>query len=156
MIKDLQYHPLNEENIHIDFVKISLTEKIKVSVPIILGGEAKGVKEGGVLEQILWNLEIEGLATDIPERIEVEISNLGIGDSIHAGDIKLAENLKLITPPISTVATVVKKVEEEVAAPGTAEAVPAGPEVIKEKKESEEKGEETVKEKDKETAKEKE
>ena len=61
VIKGVQFHPLTEEVIHIDFLRVSMTEKIKVKVPLVVKGEAKGVKEGGVLEQMLWDLEIEAL-----------------------------------------------------------------------------------------------
>jgi large subunit ribosomal protein L25 len=138
LIKDVQYHPLSEEVIHIDFMKVSLKDKIRVSVPVILKGEAKGTKEGGIVEQILWSLEVEGLPLDIPEKIEVEIQDLDIGDSIHVGDIKVADNLKIITHAEGTIVTVVEKIEEEEAVAAVAEAAPEGPEVIREKKETEE------------------
>jgi large subunit ribosomal protein L25 len=138
LIKDIQYHPLTEEVIHFDFMKVSLTDKIRVSVPIVLKGEAKGVKEEGIVEQIMWNLEIEGLPMDIPEKVEVDVTPLAIGDSIHVGEVKIADNLRMITHADGTIVTVVEKAEEEVAAPTAAEAAPTGPEVIKEKKETEE------------------
>jgi large subunit ribosomal protein L25 len=147
LIKDVQFHPLTEEIIHVDFVKVSLTERIRVKVPVVLVGEALGVKEGGTLEQILWELEIEGLPLDVPEKITLDISSLVIGKSIHAAEVKVADNLKIITAAEETVATVVAHVEEEVAAP-QAGAVPAeGPEVIKEKKPED--GQETEAEADK-------
>jgi len=132
LIKDVQYHPVDESIIHIDFVKVSLEEKIKVSVPIVLKGEAKGVKDGGILEQILWNLDIEGLPLDIPEKIELDISELTIGKSIHVKDIKLKDTLKILTLQDTTVVTIVEKVEEEMVE--TPQVQPEGPEVIKEKK----------------------
>ena len=147
IIKDIQLHPLSEEVIHIDFLKVSLTEKIKVHVPLALKGEAKGVKEeGGVLEQILRDVEIEALPLDIPENIEVDISDLGIGNSLHVEDLSLAGNLKILTDASATVLTVIAKKEEEevVEAAVEEEAGAAEPEVIKEKKE--EAGEEEKKE----------
>jgi len=158
LIKDVQYHPLDESVIHIDFIKVSLEEKIKVSVPIVLKGEAKGIKDGGILQQILWSLDIEGLPLDIPEKIELDITDLTIGRSIHAKDIKLKDTLKILTPSGATIVTIVEKVEEELVTT-TAEVQPEGPEVIKEKKEEEvetkeeEKGEKEEK-KDKEEKKE--
>jgi large subunit ribosomal protein L25 len=138
LIKDIQFHPLSESIWHIDFLKVSLKEKIKVHIPIMLKGEAKGVKEGeGVLEQILRELEVEGLPLDIPEKIEVDISEFEIGDSLHAEELSLPPNLKLITNPKATIATVVaKQEEEEVEAPVAEEEAPTEPEVIKEKKEA--------------------
>ncbi len=139
IIKDVQFHPLTEEVIHIDFFKVSLTKKIKVPVPLLFKGEAKGVKEEeGNLEQILREIEIEGLPLDIPENIEVDVSDLAVGQSIHAKDLKIAENLKIITEPGATLVTVTAKKEEEVEEVAAAEegAAPAEPEVIKEKKET--------------------
>lgn len=142
LIKDIQYHPLSEEAIHFDFMRVSLTEKIRVNVPIALKGEAKGIKEEGIVEQILWELEVEGLPLDIPEKIEVDVTELGIGDSIHVSDVKVAGNIKIVSHPEGTIVTVVEKIEEEEVVPAAAEAVPTGPEVIKEKKEEGEEGEE--------------
>jgi large subunit ribosomal protein L25 len=141
IIKDVQFHPLTEEVIHIDFLKVSLKEKIKVHVPLVLKGESRGVKEEeGVLEQILRDVEIEGLPLDIPEKIEVDISDLGVGQSLHAQDLQIAGNLKIITDPSATLVTITAKKEEvvEEVVPEEAEAAaPTEPEVIKEKKEGE-------------------
>ncbi|MFA6281216.1 MAG: 50S ribosomal protein L25 [Candidatus Omnitrophota bacterium] len=137
LIKDIQYHPLTEAITHIDFIRVSLEEKIKANVPIVLKGEPKGVKEEGILSQVLWQLTIEALPLDIPEKIEVDVSHLGIGNSVHVKEIKVTENIKIVNSPDETVATVVEK-EEEVVATTADEAAPTGPEVIKEKKETEE------------------
>jgi len=138
IIKDIQFHPLTEKVIHIDFLKVSLKEKIKVHVPLILKGESIGVKEEeGTLEQILRDVEIEGLPLDIPENIEVDISDLGVGQSLHAEDLQLPENLKVMADPKATLLTVTAKKEEvvEEVAPEVVEGAPTEPEVIKEKKE---------------------
>jgi large subunit ribosomal protein L25 len=137
IIKDLQYHPLTEEIIHMDFMKVSLEEKIRVHVPVVLKGEPKGVKLGGTLEQILREIEVEGLPLDIPEKLELDVSNLEIGDSLHVRDIKVSDKLKVITPQEETIATVLAK-EEEVVEEAPAEEAPQEPEVIKEKKEEKE------------------
>jgi len=138
LIKKLQFHPLTEEVIHIDFLKVSLEEKIKVHVPVVLRGESKGVKEGaGVLEQILRELEIEGLPLDIPEKIEVDISELDVGHSLHVANLNVADNLRIVTDPSMTIITVVAmKEEEEAEVVPEEEAVLDEPEVIKEKKEA--------------------
>lgn len=140
LIKDVQFHPLTEEPIHIDFLKVSLKEKIKIHVPLVFKGEAKGVKEDeGILEQVLRELEIEGLPLEIPEHIDVDISELTIGHSLHAGDIVVQGNVKVITDSKATIVTVVAKKEEEIAEEEAAAEEGAGePEVIKEKKEAEE------------------
>lgn len=138
LIKDVQFHPITDEVIHIDFLKVSLKEKIKVHIPIILIGEAKGIKEdGGIQEQILREIEVEGLPLDMPENIELDISELTIGKSIHVEELKVAGNLKIMTDPKTTIVTAVLKKEEE--EPSVEEALveggaPTEPEVIKEKK----------------------
>lgn len=144
LIKDVQYHPLTEAVIHLDFIRVSLEEKIKVSIPVVLKGEPKGIKDGGILEQILWHLIIEGLPLDIPQKIEVDVSGLAIGHSVHVENLTVAENLKIINAAGETIATVVEKKEEVIATPTPEEAAPAGPEVIKEKKEVEEGEEEAA------------
>jgi large subunit ribosomal protein L25 len=157
LVKEVQYHPLSEEPIHIDFVRVSLEDKIKVNIPVVLKGEPKGVKDGGILEQILWHLTIEGMPLDIPQKIEIEVSGLAIGHSVHVEDITVAANLKIVNAAHETIATVVEKKEEVIATPSPEEAAPTGPEVIKEKKEEEAEGEaeagEEPKAKEKEEAK---
>ena len=139
LVKDIQYNPLTEEVIHIDFMKISMEEKRNVNSPVVLRGECKGVKEGGTLEQMLWEIEIEALPMDIPEKIEVDISSLGVGDSIHIKNLSLKDSIKVLEPPEETIVTVVAKNKEEEETP--VEEAPEGkePEVTREKEKSEEK-----------------
>lgn len=145
LIKDLQYNPLTDGIIHIDFMKVSLEEKIRVNVPVYLIGDSIGVKEGGILEQILREVELEGLPLEIPEKLELDISTLNIGHSVHVSDLKIPAGLKVITHPEETIVTIVLHVEEEVAAPAQGGITPE-PEVIKEKKEVPGEGEEAKKE----------
>ncbi|MCM8773558.1 MAG: 50S ribosomal protein L25 [Candidatus Omnitrophica bacterium] len=146
LIKDVQYDPLREEVIHIDFMRVSLDEKVKVKIPIVLKGESKGVKEGGVSEQIMWDVTVEALPLDIPDKIEVDISPLAIGDTIHIVDLKISEKVRILASPEDAIVTVVAKEEEVVASEEVASAESAEPEVIKEKpkeeKEEKEKEEE--------------
>ena len=137
MVKGVQYNPVTDLVMHLDFMKVSLDQKIRVHVPLVCKGEAKGVKEGGVLGQILWDIEVEGLPLDIPEKIEVDVSELIIGRSIHVGDIKVSDKVRVITSKEKTAVTVVSHVDEviETAAPVEG-AAPQEPEVIKEKKET--------------------
>ena len=138
LIKDVQYDPLTEEVIHVDFMRVSMEEKINVNIPVVLKGECKGIKEGGVLEQMLWEIEIEALPMDIPEKIELDVSLLGIGDSIHVREINLGENVKILESPGETIVTVVAKhEEEEEAAPAQETEEGKEPEVIKEKEKEE-------------------
>jgi large subunit ribosomal protein L25 len=101
---------------------------------VVLIGEAKGVKEGGIVAQVLREIEIEGLPLDIPKKIELDISELAIGFSSHVSSIKLPANLRIITSPGETIVSIVTKTEE-VAVATPEEGAPTGPEVIKEKKE---------------------
>ncbi len=145
IIKEIQRDPIKGDILHVDFNEISLTEMLKVSIPVAARGEAAGVKEGGILEHIMWELEVECLPTQIPERIEVEVSGLKIGDSIHVKDVKFPEGVKVLNDPELTLISVKPPLVEKVA-----EAVPGAeitePEVIREKKvEEEEKGSEEKK-----------
>ena len=149
LIKEYQIDPTNRELLHADFFEVSLTEKVKVSVHITTTGEAVGVKrDGGILQNVLREIEIECLPDKIPGNIKVDISGLEIGSSLHVGDLKLDEEIKVLTDPGEVIANViapaveaVAPVEEVAAAPEAAE-----PELVKRgKKEEEEKEEEAKK-----------
>lgn len=139
LIKQIQHHPVSEQILHVDFNEISLTKAIRVKVPLVAVGESVGVRqEGGVLDHILWELEVECLPTQIPKSIEVDVSGLKIGSSLHVRDIAVGPQIKVLNDPGATVLAVVMPTKEEIA-PAPAEAA-AGeakpePEVIKEKKE---------------------
>lgn len=138
LIKDTQYHPLTDRIIHIDFLKVSLKEKIKVHIPVNLEGEAKAVKEeGGILEQILREIEVEGLPLDIPEKITLDISGLSIGHSLHISDLIVPDKIIIITDSQAPIVTALAK-KEEIVEDAEAEegAATGGPEVLKEKKEA--------------------
>ncbi|KPK97152.1 MAG: hypothetical protein AMJ95_10585 [Omnitrophica WOR_2 bacterium SM23_72] len=136
VIKEIQYEPVHGEILHVDFNEISLTETIKVNVPVVAKGEPIGVKqEGGSLEHILWEIEVECLPTQIPKDFQVDVSPLKIGDSIHIKDLSVPPGVKILNDPSSIVLSVAAPMkEEEVVAP--VEGVETQePEVIKEKKE---------------------
>ncbi|MDP2921331.1 MAG: 50S ribosomal protein L25 [Candidatus Omnitrophota bacterium] len=144
VIKELQKDPVKDLLVHVDLNEISLTETLKVKVPIVSKGEAVGVKqEGGVLQHVMWEVEVECLPTNIPDKIEADISNLKIGDTLSIKDIKPPEGVKILADLESIVFSVehVKAVEEAVAAPA-AEGEATEPELIREKKEKEETEEE--------------
>jgi len=136
LIKEIQYDPVLGDIIHVDFNEISLTKVIKINVPVTVKGEPVGVKqEGGSMEHILWEIEIECLPTDIPKEIEVDVTQMKMGDSIHIKDINFPPKIKVLNDPTATVMQVVAPMKEEVVeAPAEGEA-PQEPEVIKEKKE---------------------
>jgi large subunit ribosomal protein L25 len=142
LVKDVQYHPLTDQVIHIDLLKVSLKKKITVHIPLVLKGEAQGKEEGAVLEQILREVEVEGFPLNIPENIEVDISGLEIGHSLHVENIPSPEGMEIVTEPTATIATLVVKKEEESEEEELAEEAPGEPEVIKEKKEEAGEGEE--------------
>ena len=89
MIKEMQYHPVTDALIHIDFMRVRRSEKINISVPLILVGDALGVKEGGVLSQSLTQIEIECLPTDVPEQIELDVTHLEMNSSYSVADVKI-------------------------------------------------------------------
>ncbi len=137
MIVDWQYEPIKGALMHIDLKRIAMDKRLKVQVPIALKGEAYGVKqEGGILEQVLREVEIECLPADIPGNLTVDISHLKFGETIRVKDLPHSEGkLKFLTDEDQTVAHVVavKEVVEPTpeAAAADAAAAPAEPEVIK-------------------------
>jgi len=151
LIKEIQYDPVKGDIIHVDFNEISLTKVIKVNVPVVAKGEPAGVKqEGGSLEHILWEIEVECLPTDIPKDIEIDVSQLKIGDSIHIKDVVFPSNVKVLNSPDAIIFSVSAPIkEEEVAAPVVEGEEKQEPEVIKEKKEVPAEGEEGKPEKEK-------
>jgi large subunit ribosomal protein L25 len=140
LIQEVQHDPLKKDILHVDFQAISATEKIVAEVPIVAVGDAIGVRTyGGLLEHILRSFEVECYPKDLPEVIEVDVSNLNVGDSLHVKDLPLPEGVVTVTDGEQTVVAVVEpRVEAE--EPVAAEA-PAAPEVITEKKEEEPKPE---------------
>src|SRR3954470_23311019 len=88
LVKDVQYDHLGLEVIHVDFARVDLNERVEVTVPLELKGEPKGEEEGGVLQQIVAELEIECLVTDIPHDIKHNVSELGLNDVVHIKDLK--------------------------------------------------------------------
>ena len=115
IIKELQTHPVSGSLIHIDFYEVDMKRQIKVMVPVVTTGKSVGIEEGGLLNIVRRELEVFCLPGDIPEAIEIDISELGIGDSIHLEDLPLGENVEVVTDVNFTVVTVLSpKVEEEV------------------------------------------
>jgi len=136
MIVDWQYDPLKGKLLHIDMKRIAMDEKIRVKVPIHLVGEAAGVKQqGGILDQVLREVEIECLPSDIPSHIDADVSELVFGTVLRVADLARAGSLKFLTDAAQTVAHITSVKEEVVPTPeavaAEAGAVPAEPEVIK-------------------------
>jgi large subunit ribosomal protein L25 len=136
MIVDWQFEPIKGRLLHVDLLRIAMDKKLTVTVPVVLKGEAAGVKqEGGILEQLLREIEIECLPADIPKSIEADISHLTFGVELRVKDLAHSEKLKFLTEEDQMVAHITSVKEEVVATPeATAEAAtatPAEPEVIK-------------------------
>jgi large subunit ribosomal protein L25 len=136
MIVDWQYEPIKGFLLHIDLKRIAMDQKLKVSVPIVLKGEPAGVKQqGGILEQILREVEVECLPGDIPSSIEADVSELVFGKVLRVSDLAHDEKLQFLTDRNQPVAHITTVKEEVVAAPeavaAEAAAAPAEPEVIK-------------------------
>ncbi|MEO1843885.1 MAG: 50S ribosomal protein L25 [Akkermansiaceae bacterium] len=93
-VKDLQHNPLSGNILHADFLAVSDDTEITAQLPVILDGEPIGVKLGGVLEQLRYNIEIKCLPKDLPETIEADVSELDVGDSLHIGDLPWPEGVK--------------------------------------------------------------
>ena len=147
MIVDWQFEPVRGNILHIDLKRIAMDRMLKVNVPILLKGEAEGVKQqGGILEQVLREVEVECLPGDIPSHIDADVSDLVFGKVLRVSDLPRGEKVKVLTDPNQTVAHVTTVKEEVVATPeavaAEAGAVAAEPEVIKKgKQETEAEGE---------------
>src|SRR5881396_1471429 len=138
MVVDSQRDPVKGNMLHADLKRIDLSKRIRVSVPVNTSGEAAGIKlQGGLLEIISREVEIECLPDEIPEHFEVDVSSLMIGQSVRAGAIPMTGSMRLLSPPEAVIAHVVAlRVEEVAPAAVTAEVAPvaeagAEPEVIK-------------------------
>ncbi len=144
LIKEVQYDHLGMTPVHVDLARVSLEDRVKVTVSLEFRGTPKGVKEGGILDQTVSDLEIECLVTEIPERIRIDVSEMAIGDSLHISDVVLPAGVRALGSPEVVVCTVRAPVTEEAAAAAPEGEGPAEPELIgrKEKAEEEEKAEE--------------
>jgi large subunit ribosomal protein L25 len=146
MIVDWQYEPIKGALLHIDLKRIAMDQRLRVKVPVVLKGEAAGVKQqGGILEQVVREVEVECLPADIPRALEIDISGLVFGQVLRVTDLPHAEGkLRFLTDENQVVAHIVsvKEVVEptpEAVAAETA-AAPAEPEVIKKGKQEAEEG----------------
>ncbi len=141
IIRDLQLDPVSEDLVHVDLQEVAMDKAIQVSVAVHHVGDAVGVRETfGILEMILREVQVSCLPGSIPEVLEVDVSNLAIGDVLTVKDLKAPEGVRILNDPNQAVVTVAPPAAEEVAAPvaAVAEAVPAEPEVLTERKPKEE------------------
>jgi large subunit ribosomal protein L25 len=144
LVKDVQWDHLGSSMMHVDLTRVDLNERVKVTVQIVLRGTPKGAVEGGVLEQVLSQMEVECVVTQIPESLRVSVADLGVGQALHIKDVPVPEGTVAIGDP-ETVVCLCRILGEE-PAPEAAAATPeegaAEPEVITRGKPEEEEGEE--------------
>lgn len=140
VLKDVQYHPVNEEPLHVDFLGVKMGEKIQLAISLVLRGTPEGVKtEGGILEQVIRELDIECLPKDIPDHLEVDVSHIEVGKSVHVSELSF-ENITILNDPTETIALVElpKAVISEMEETEEAEEEIMEPEVIGKGKQEEE------------------
>jgi large subunit ribosomal protein L25 len=132
MLRDWQVEPVRGDLLHVDMVRVAVDTRLRLQVPVHLSGNPEGVKtQGGILDFVLREVEVECLPDDIPEHITVDISGLTLGRNLRAGDLPLAERVKLLTDPTRVIAHVIApKAEEEKPAEAVVAEV-AEPEVIR-------------------------
>ncbi len=99
LIKDAQFHPVKGNILHLDLYEVSLDHKVTLKVPLVITGEEDRVNDGSIIEQMLYEIEISCLPTEIPEKIEVDVSGLKMNEVITAGDLKIPEGVDLVTSP---------------------------------------------------------
>jgi large subunit ribosomal protein L25 len=147
LVKDFQLDPITHEVLHADFYRVAMDKLLQVTIPIVVIGEPKGVKQqGGILEHIRREIEIECLPADIPEHIDVDVSELMLHQGVRVRDIATSPKWKPISDAdLMLVHVIMPKAEEAAvtteAAAAAATATPAEPEVIKKGKKEEEEGE---------------
>ncbi|RZO85314.1 MAG: 50S ribosomal protein L25 [Kiritimatiellaceae bacterium] len=131
LLKDVQHHPVTGALVHVDLQRVSANETLQVEVPLELVGEPEGVKAGGLLDHVMHGILVECLPADLPETVDVDVSALNIGDSLHVSDVVVGDKVTVITDADAMVASVaapkVADEDEDVAEEG------AEPEVITEK-----------------------
>ncbi len=136
VLKDIQKDAVKDNVLHVDFLEIDMNKPITIPVSVNIVGSAVGVKEGGILETNLWELQVEALPAKLPSHVDLDVSALNIGDALHVSDITVGEDIRILTDPSELLAHViapriVEEQEEE------EEAASAEPEVITAKKETE-------------------
>jgi large subunit ribosomal protein L25 len=119
LAKEIQRHPVKGSFIHVDFIQVRRGEKVHVSVPVHLVGEAPGVREGGIADQDLYQVNVEAEVTNVPEEVRADVSGLDVGDVLRVADLTVPEGAVILDDPESPVVSVV---------PPTVEAAPAAEE----------------------------
>ncbi|RLD21099.1 MAG: hypothetical protein DRI33_00090 [Caldiserica bacterium] len=97
ILKDIQKDPFGDKIVHVDFLEVDLNKSVFTKIPIVVVGESKGVKVGGVLEHTLYDIKVEAAPLDIPDKIEVDVTELDINDVVHVSDLVLSDKVKVLT-----------------------------------------------------------
>jgi large subunit ribosomal protein L25 len=129
IVKDIQYDYLGRDIIHVDLMRVDVTETVRVKVPIELKGTAKGTHENGIVEEHTDRLEVECKVTDIPETVLVWVKDVGVGDAVHASDVELPDGVKLVSS-LDTLLVTCHLVAAAKSTEELEEEAPAAPEVI--------------------------
>lgn len=127
LFKEVVVHPLTRRPEHVDLFALDLTKMVRVSIEVRIEGKAIGIAEGGLLNIVSRQVEIECLPTEIPDFITVDVTNLGVGDSLHVSELTIPAGIKMISRPETTIAAVVVQEDEVVAAPVVDAAAAAAP-----------------------------
>lgn len=125
LVREVQKHPVTGEILHADFYEIDLTQRLRVAVPLHFVGKAIGVAEGGILQPILREIEVECLPTDIPGYVDVDVTALGIRDAIHIADLQMPANVTAVFESNDALVTVLAPTVEEVKVAAAEEGAPA-------------------------------
>ena len=136
LLRDVQMHPYKPEPLHVDFFHVHAGETVHVKVPVRLSGTPVGVHtDGGVLDHVLYDVEVECLPRDMPDAVEIDVSNLALGESVRVGDVPAREGVKFLQDAELPIASVVGSARGESEA---ADEAPAEPEVLRARKTDEE------------------
>ncbi|KGX83853.1 50S ribosomal protein L25/general stress protein Ctc [Pontibacillus marinus] len=138
MFHEYQIEPLRNELYHADFYIVDMSTEVDVQVPIHVEGNAQGVQDGGILSQPLHELSLRAKPNEIPNEIQVDVSNLEVGDSFLVSDLKEAKNYEITEDESTTIVTILPPQTEEVVEPGETQDGDAEPEVINQKDDDEE------------------
>jgi large subunit ribosomal protein L25 len=126
LVREVQVHPVSGDVIHVDFYEVDLTQRLQVTVPLHFVGKAVGTTEGGILQPVIREVEVECLPSDIPQFIEVDVSALAIHDAIHLADLQMPPNVSAAFESNEAVVTVLPPTVEEVKAAEPVEGVVEG------------------------------
>lgn len=142
MIKDFQLDPVTTKLLHVDLLRVSMETRLRVEIPIIIEGEAKGVEiDGGIMEFTQREVEVECFPQDLPEHIKVDVSEMNIGDLVRVTDLTVDDKVKMLSPPEQVIVSIAAPEVEEVAVTEEEEEAPAEAEIAEEEKPEEEKKE---------------